>query len=139
MEIDYEEIALIQLHKAIELFYEENYICAITLAGAAEEILGKLLEFSKNKKPILKELKIKISDQIPDVKEKEVATKLNNTRNMLKHLKLDGELNFKPVDDAVMIIARAISNYVYLTNKKTEKIDRFASDDSVVSILDSWS
>lgn len=36
------DVALAQLQRAIALFFEEDYICAITLAGAAEEILGKI-------------------------------------------------------------------------------------------------
>ena len=39
----YVEIARLQLQTAVELFLSEtNYISAITLAGAAEEIFGKM-------------------------------------------------------------------------------------------------
>ena len=38
------EVAAHQLERALHLFLDENdYVCAITLAGACEEILGKLL------------------------------------------------------------------------------------------------
>ena len=37
-----EEAALIQLSDAINLFYQKRYLSAVTLAGAAEEILGRL-------------------------------------------------------------------------------------------------
>ncbi len=38
-------IALHQLNRAIELFLDEkDYICSITLSGAAEEILGRMVE-----------------------------------------------------------------------------------------------
>jgi hypothetical protein len=40
--ISKEHIALIQLQDALSLYYQESYISAITLAAAAEEILGKL-------------------------------------------------------------------------------------------------
>ena len=36
-------IAQMQLVEAISLFIENKFLCATTLAGAAEEILGKLI------------------------------------------------------------------------------------------------
>lgn len=36
------EIALAQLRKAVQLYGQEDFVCALTLAGAAEEILGKI-------------------------------------------------------------------------------------------------
>ena len=50
MEIQYfyktkQEVAIHQLDRAIDLFtQEQDIICATTLAGASEEIFGKLLE-----------------------------------------------------------------------------------------------
>ena len=50
MEVQYfyktkQEVAIHQLERAIDLFIqEEDIICATTLAGASEEIFGKLLE-----------------------------------------------------------------------------------------------
>ena len=42
------DIALVHLETAIDLFLNnQNYICAATLAGAAEEILGKIVYRSK--------------------------------------------------------------------------------------------
>jgi hypothetical protein len=39
------QLAEHQLERALKLFLEEkDYVCAITLAGVSEEILGKLLE-----------------------------------------------------------------------------------------------
>ena len=37
------EIARIQLEEAIALFLGEKFLCALTLSGAAEEILSRLL------------------------------------------------------------------------------------------------
>ena len=34
------EIALIQLRKAIQLYNREEYVCSLTLAGAANELLN---------------------------------------------------------------------------------------------------
>ena len=38
------QVAETQLVEAINLFIAEKFLCAITLSGAAEEILGKLVE-----------------------------------------------------------------------------------------------
>ena len=42
-EISKREIATIQLEEAVRLFLEEKFLCALTLAGAAEEILSRLV------------------------------------------------------------------------------------------------
>lgn len=40
------EIAVVQLEEAIALLIGEKFLCALTLAGAAEEILSRLLNAS---------------------------------------------------------------------------------------------
>lgn len=42
IEISKSEIATIQLEEAILLFLDEKFLCALTLAGAAEEIFSRL-------------------------------------------------------------------------------------------------
>lgn len=39
MRVSKEQVAILQLCDAIELFKKERYISAITLAGASEEVL----------------------------------------------------------------------------------------------------
>ena len=46
-------IALIQLYSAAEHFADRNFISAITLAGAAEEILGSIAEKRKKSSQVL--------------------------------------------------------------------------------------
>lgn len=41
---DRKDIARVQLRRAIQLFKEGDYICSLTLAGAAEELLGRMSE-----------------------------------------------------------------------------------------------
>ncbi|MFM0742254.1 hypothetical protein PQQ51_33975, partial [Paraburkholderia xenovorans] len=41
------EVATLQLDMAIRLFLERDYVSSLTLAGAAEEILGKLSKRAK--------------------------------------------------------------------------------------------
>ena len=38
------DLAMHQLEKAIEHFHKNDLICAATLAGAAEEVLGKIVK-----------------------------------------------------------------------------------------------
>ena len=40
-------IALIQLRKAIQLYNKGEYVCALTLAGAANEVLGDIARYLK--------------------------------------------------------------------------------------------
>jgi hypothetical protein len=38
------ECGRIQLKTAIKLFHQKNYICSITLSGAANDVFGKIAE-----------------------------------------------------------------------------------------------
>jgi hypothetical protein len=40
--ISKKQIALVQLRRAIQLYSQRDFVCALTLAGAAEEILGRI-------------------------------------------------------------------------------------------------
>ena len=42
IDINKSNIAIVQLRRAIQLYNKRDFICAITLAGAADEILGGL-------------------------------------------------------------------------------------------------
>ena len=56
MNIEKSELAKIQIEKAIDLFLvESDYVCSLTLAGAAEEMLGNIL-YKSNKDNVLAEL-----------------------------------------------------------------------------------
>lgn len=110
------EIARIQIEKAIDLYVvENNFISAITLAGAAEEILGKLLKLQGKSssydgiREVLNASHRQLSlQELDSLSFNEIA---NGTRNHLKHLSgLDYvEKNFK--QEACNIIHRAICNY----------------------------
>lgn len=113
------EVARIQLIEAIALFVTEKFLSAITLAGAAEEILGKLL-VRQLKKPVVKEsakaiqqLREKTGLSIMDGKsEKELIDQWNAARNIVKHLigPEDEPVTLNLCDEAYWMIRRALAN-----------------------------
>ena len=115
-----ESIAESQLLAAIGLWRSEDYLPALTLAGAAEEILGKRLrklgrEPSFNQ---LRDLIVALARQEgeidPDL-EKTVGDMLNDTRNALKHYGGDDSLEIDLRADCLEMLERAIANYQALT------------------------
>lgn len=118
-------IAKEQLFHAIDLYIDgELIICALTLAGAAEEILGKLVD--KNGTPN------SLSDKLNDLcsihnlvfgedtleEDKKMYADLSNkARNNLKH----GVDDYNPINgidyEAFSMIERACINYVRYTGK----------------------
>lgn len=114
------EIALKQLETAIDLFLQkQDYICAITLVGAAEEILGKLAtrtgKISAHKTlsdSLLKKCNLSIT-------EKELNDKyLNFARNTLKHLNcnIGYKIELEADTEAISMILRTINNLYILDN-----------------------
>ncbi len=106
-------IALIQLERAIELFFEkEDFISAITLAGASEEICRKILEreCKVSSGDMLKEW---FKEKYPDAQENEKFFKhANQSRNSLKHFDNPKEIEVE-IDqiEAAYWLARAVMNY----------------------------
>lgn len=111
------DAAKIQLEAAIELHFDKaSYIPAITLAGAAEEILGKALPSGQQtakeelSQALLTEYQLTIS-------EKELSDRyLNKTRNALKHFgdsKIT-EIDIEPETESLGLLARALANYIML-------------------------
>jgi len=85
MKLHKKEIAKRQIDTSIELFLTgKDYISVVTLAGAGEEILGKLLirHSKKNMVDYLKELDKSISG---GREFKIVNREINGFRNSLKH------------------------------------------------------
>lgn len=121
------DIAIVQLNDAMNLFVDGNFISAITLAGAAEEILGKLLE-GKDVLSISAELFLTFkSDLNLDLEvgfsRKMLSDNLNFLRNELKHRGEDVlEVNF--CDEAFWMINRALFNAAKLDISVAKK-DQF--------------
>ncbi len=114
-----QEVALIQLNDAIALFTQRRFLAALTLAGAAEEILGKLL-VRKGELPTVKEstaaierLRTETGLRIGgDSSERELIDGWNQARNAAKHLvgAEDQPLTLNLCDEAYWMVRRAIAN-----------------------------
>ncbi|WP_305816818.1 hypothetical protein [Photobacterium leiognathi] len=123
------EIAEVQLDRAIALFLnEKDYICCITLAGAAEEIFGKYLIY-KDKKPFSDYAPSKIRERfcVQDNDSTIRNEHLNFVKNELKHF---NDQDREQIDanwegQAFMMLSRAVINRVNITNEENNYIKRF--------------
>lgn len=110
------EVAISQLRLAIALFMEEReHISVITLAGAAEEILGKIA-VSKSLTPALnrraegaRQLHVALWKNDPG--DKVFIDLKNKTRNELKHLSSGGSLAIGLERECIRMLDRAVENY----------------------------
>ena len=145
--ISKKNIAIIQLRDAIRLYYDKSYISSITLAAAAEEILGKLSDekysrqlgrpvkynyaddaafliahFIPNGEIDLTTLSEEEQEQYYEDIQRQFISDRNKTRNKLKHKnEREKEVefsNFKKV--AEDHIAGAIVNYKLFKNELPE-------------------
>lgn len=124
------KIAEQQLLAAIRVWRDGDYISAITLAGAAEEILGKRLR-GLGREPSLDNLKSAVVELsrllgIDDPKAAQhAADSLNRTKNDLKHYAGYEELQFDPLQESIDLIERAIANYRMLTGLLHDDMAQF--------------
>jgi len=82
------EVASVQLERALHLFQEGDHVCALTLAGAAEEILGKLVQEAGLKTALDEEADLVMAMKwLPpgEKSRKQYIAFLNFPRNSLKH------------------------------------------------------
>lgn len=109
------QIAERQLTKAIELFCEGDPLPAITLAGAAEEILGKLVKDGGGTTA----LEVEVKDRADLYRvvfgsagdPKEFAGLMNSARNELKHRTSGAAVELNLEEEAVNLIQRGIDNF----------------------------
>ena len=118
--ISAEEIAEHQLLAALRLWHDHDFLSALTLAGAAEEILGQRLR-KLGREPSFNQMKNLIvalarqeGDDDPKT-EKLVGDLLNDTRNVLKHYAGDETLHLDLREDAAEMLERALANHQHLT------------------------
>ena len=110
------EVATSQLRLSIELFMEEReHISVITLAGAAEEILGKLAA-SAGSTPALnrraegaRQLHLAVWGNDPG--NKVFMNLKNKTRNELKHFSSGASLAVGLERECIRMLDRAVENY----------------------------
>ncbi len=110
------EIAKRQLFQSIELYLAgDDLISVITLAGAAEEILGKLVNHAGKPNALDEKVQklckvFELVFKVPAVP-KELIKLRNKSRNELKHIGVNGTIEIKLEEEAVKLLDRAINNY----------------------------
>jgi hypothetical protein len=127
MKLHKKEIAKRQIETALELFFSNgDLLSVITLAGAGEEIMGKLLS-RVGKKSMMDHLvaldkKLTVSGRDLTIVNEEV----NGIRNSLKHANnpSEDEIEFDS-DHAIAMLARAVANYTSLGCVPTDKMLQF--------------
>ena len=117
------EIAKRQLDVAIDILRSDgDYLAIITLAGAAEEILGEFLKRHNKKAMVghLEQLDVKLTGGRPY---KVFNHEINGIRNALKHANFPDEDEIEVEHcDAVAMLSRAVTNYILLGGAESPKI-----------------
>ena len=110
-------IALIQLQQSQALYNQGDFVSSLTLAGAAEEIYGRVAEANGGQSLLGEELRF-LDDMVRgvsgrDFNKKEFIAKANETRNHLKHADARGNSTVHAdfEGDAKDMIWRALDNY----------------------------
>jgi len=128
------EIARSQLETALQLFQDgKDLFSVITLAGAAEEILGKLLKErgQRNALETTERAAVDMYRQMfgEETGAKQFAERANRARNALKH---HGQgqprlVTLDPLEEATDMLDRAVTNYWRLEHKTIPGMDAFAA------------
>jgi hypothetical protein len=125
------DAAAIQLEKSIELFLSKEYICSVTLSGAAEEILGELSKRAgiQNAVEFISTYRApgEVTDPLTNESPKAIIGALNHARNSAKHAHFFDEEVAIDVGEALMLLMRAVP----MAQKLGTKSKLFA-------ILDAW-
>ncbi|NMP32550.1 hypothetical protein HII17_13370 [Thalassotalea sp. M1531] len=125
------ELAIIQIERAIDLFIDErDFVSTLTLAGAAEEMLGNILH-ANGMENILAELHPWFQEKYDsDASFGQFARKANEIRNELKHGHSFPDLEHKvEVSEplAAQMLMRALVNYKNFDLEPTVKMWKFVS------------
>lgn len=121
------DVAVHQLNVAIRLFLDGDYLASLTLAGAAEEILGRLCE--RAGKPVAVDFIVDfhLKDTDPALPERErrkiLRDVLNSARNEAKHANDPNETSFD-VEQVfpLQMIMRAVPMCASLGVKPSEEM-----------------
>jgi hypothetical protein len=128
---DRKHVALAQLETALKLYFEaQDFFSTITLAGAAEEILGKLLSAKgvNNSLDSIERTTVAIHQKLfgATLSPKEVVERANRARNCLKHYDLSSPtVSVDLKQEAKDMLQRAIDNYWRLEGELTLSMERF--------------
>ena len=126
-------LAIEQLEAALSLFLEEkSYVCALTLAGAAEEILGMAAKIEGIENSLQESYRIYCTPELswinaPKTWSEFTTNGKNKVRNAVKHLADAEDLNFQAdiKDEALWMLVRATDNYNRLGFNPTELMHEF--------------
>lgn len=117
------EIACRQIEAAADLFFSDgDFLAVITLAGAAEEILGTLIR-RRGEAAMLDRL-IDLDRRLTGGRSFDVVNKeINGVRNALKHAKNPTEDHIEiDIGEALAMLGRAVVNYILFNNGKATPI-----------------
>lgn len=110
------EIARRQIETASELFFSGgDFLAVVTLAGAAEEILGKLIK-RKGETAMIDRL-VELDRKLTGGRSFDTVNKeVNGVRNALKHANDPNEDELEvEASSAIAMLSRAVVNYVLFT------------------------
>lgn len=130
-----EDLALAQLETALRLFFEgSDFASVVTLAGAADEIFGKLLS-AAGKENSLESLKKGVAAIYQRLygepgNPTEIANRANRAKNSLKHWDIGQPLIVKLdlEQEAKDMLFRAIDDYWMLKETLSPAMERFQRD-----------
>jgi hypothetical protein len=128
------DLAKEQLDVALELFFSKrSFVSALTLAGAAEEILGKAL-VHRNEVPWLEHEHGMVAEvehvlRGQPYKYNDFLSEKNRVRNATKHMRDASESHIVAdmEDEALWMIVRALENYRSLNLPSTAHTEYFSS------------
>jgi deoxyadenosine/deoxycytidine kinase len=126
MKLNKLQVSEIQIERAVDLFFENDFVCSITLGGAAEEILGAIIKHSSTKH-ILKEV-YEEHTQLEPMEFSKFSDAMNEARNELKHANKRPDASALvdiQEEDALTMIFRAIINYQRVRCGYTQKMKDF--------------
>lgn len=126
------ELAIEHLDEAIRQFLDKKSMaCALTLAGVAEEVLGRTVELRGGESALGRMVKdhLLIHNAMSTAKltEKESRFSHNLARNSMKHINGpdDEEITLDLEDETIDMINRAVHNVILLQLPYTSGIQRF--------------
>jgi len=125
------DVCRIQIEESIAMYSDDKFISSITLSGAAEEILGKLVESNGELKmyDAIKGIINASSSQLHDVEysKNEFNSLANGTRNSLKHYAASGNIHADFKQEAVNMLHRSIYNFESASGVQTQKMKQWLS------------
>lgn len=119
------DLARIQIDRAVELYLDHgDFVCASTLAGAAEEMLGNIAK-AQGGESLLGIIHRELEDEFE--KFSDLSAAVNWFRNELKHSRdnpsLQAEVEFTE-GDCALLLYRAIVIFPKVTNQTTSAMRR---------------